>query len=175
MTCVQNTINCGYWVKNEKKNSWKRKSDLRLYYQLNTSSGFITPSLLRSQCSKEVWDWSSSTEWWYTSLFSSFPFSAKWRRRVVSVSLKKPGISGNTWGKDLLIFQNIRVPEDTILSVIEENIAECWQYAVVVSNLVNAGDVFERTAKKNPWKSQGVGFLPQKQQLSFSWGVTNKE
>lgn len=96
MTCVQNTINCGYWVKNEKKNSWKRKSDLRLYYQLNTSSGFITPSLLRSQCSKEVWDWSSSIEWWYTSLFSSFPFSAKWRRRVVSVSLKKPGISGNT-------------------------------------------------------------------------------
>lgn len=68
----------------------------------------------------------------------------------------------------MLIFQNIGVPEDTILSVIEENIAECGLYAVVVSNLVNAGDVFERTAKKNPWKSQGVGFLPQKQQLSFS-------
>lgn len=84
----------------------------------------------------------------------------------------------NFWkyrGKDLLIFQNIRVPEDTILSAEKRNIAECGLYAVVVSNLVNAGDVFERTAKKNPWKPQEVGFLPQKQQLSFSWGVTNKE
>lgn len=162
MTCVQNNVNREYWVK--KKLTENRKFALRLYHQMNTSSGSITPSLLRSQCSKEVWDWSSSIEWWYTSLFSSLPFSAKWRRRVVSVSLKKPGISANT--EEMICSFPRTFASQRIPSVSAENTAECGLRAVVViSNLVNAGDFFERTAKKNPKSLQGVGFLPQKQQL----------
>ena len=122
MTCVQNNVNCGYWVK-KKKTGWKRKRFRALlpteYLILIYYSVSVKIPVLKGGLGLKLVHWVMV----HIAVFQFPIFREVEKTRCFSFTQK----TWNFWkyrGKDLFIFQNIRVPKDTILSAFVENIAE---------------------------------------------------